>query len=104
MYNFYENLSEFNVLNLLFLFYRYYIGIIDIFTEYGFRQKLGRILKTIKFCNCNHDVWIIKKYLIPVINVVPKQVMSYKILFMAIPLGIVIEYKKIDVIISMHGT
>ena len=35
--------------------FRYYIGIIDIFTEYGLRQRVGRILKTMKFCNCNHS-------------------------------------------------
>ena len=39
----------------LYVCFRYYIGIIDIFTEYGLRQKIGRVLKSIKFCNCNHS-------------------------------------------------
>ena len=27
---------------------RYYLGFVDIFTKYGFRQKLGQALKTIR--------------------------------------------------------
>jgi Phosphatidylinositol-4-phosphate 5-Kinase len=35
--------------------FRYYFGIIDIFTEYGFRQKISRILKTLKYFSTDHS-------------------------------------------------
>ena len=38
-----------------FLFLRYYIGIVDIFTEYGPRQKISRWLKTLLHCGSNHS-------------------------------------------------
>ena len=37
------------------LFYRYYLGIIDIFTGYGPRQRLGRLFKSLAFCDTNHS-------------------------------------------------
>jgi hypothetical protein len=35
--------------------FRYYFGVIDIFTEYGLRQKLSRWLKTIIYCSADHS-------------------------------------------------
>lgn len=35
--------------------HRYYIGIIDIFTEYTIKQKIGRIFKSLIFCSSNHS-------------------------------------------------
>ncbi len=35
--------------------FRYYFGVIDIFTEYGLRQKLSRWLKTIIYCSTDHS-------------------------------------------------
>ncbi len=34
---------------------RYYLGFVDIFTTYGFRQKLGHCFKTLKFCGNHHS-------------------------------------------------
>jgi hypothetical protein len=34
---------------------RYYFGIIDIFTEYSFRQKIGRVLKSLLYCSWDHS-------------------------------------------------
>lgn len=34
---------------------RYYLGFVDIFTTYGFRQKLGHLLKSIKHCGNDHS-------------------------------------------------
>ena len=39
----------------LFIHCRYYFGIIDIFTEYGFRQKVGRFLKGMLYCSSDHS-------------------------------------------------
>ena len=41
---------------------RYYIGIIDIFTQYDTRQKIGRVCKTLKFCSSNHSSLPPRKY------------------------------------------
>ena len=35
--------------------HRYYVGIIDFFTMYEFRQKCGRVLKSIKYCCGDHS-------------------------------------------------
>ena len=35
--------------------YRYYIGIVDFFMRYHFKQKVERILKAVVGCSCNHS-------------------------------------------------
>ena len=35
--------------------HRYYLGIIDFFTTYSFRQKSGRLLKSLLYCSTNHS-------------------------------------------------
>ncbi len=42
--------------------YRYYIGIIDFFTLYELRQKIGRVLKSIKFCCKDHSTLPPRQY------------------------------------------
>ena len=38
------------------------MGIIDIFTTYGWRQKVARVLKNIKYCGGNHSSLGPEKY------------------------------------------
>ena len=40
----------------------YYMGIIDIFTPYHCRQKIGRLLKTVRFCSSDHSSLPPEKY------------------------------------------
>ena len=40
----------------------YYFGIIDIFTPYHCRQKIGRLLKTVRYCNTDHSSLPPEKY------------------------------------------
>lgn len=35
--------------------YRYYLGIVDFFTMYECRQRMGRLLKTVKYFSTNHS-------------------------------------------------
>ena len=35
--------------------HRYYLGIIDIFTTYSFRQRFGFFLKSLLYCSTNHS-------------------------------------------------
>ena len=35
--------------------HRYYLGIIDIFTAYSFRQRFGRLLKSLLYCSTDHS-------------------------------------------------
>lgn len=35
--------------------YRYYLGIVDFFTQYECRQQLGRVLKTLKYRSTDHS-------------------------------------------------
>ena len=34
---------------------RYYFGIIDIFTTYGWRQRLAQFVKSLRYCGGDHS-------------------------------------------------